>query len=394
MRLTKQKKLGIILAFFALYIFIFRILKFGFFDIENLVTFFAFSTILFTIISESSVAKVIQPLILVLIGLIYVYLENTTFFGYWIFINGCLILYKYNLLSKRFYLKSTLLCFLLVITLFLASVFNAMPIVWFLGYMFFSIVSIVIVYIIFEEDIQKLLKENKEVNQNLLQIKSVSIIGERASSIVHSLKNNLSQLDAALLYIDEDIDRAKGVASIRDIIREMTRRVDNIMLVSKASYNTEIGLFDASRLLDSILSLFLCEKTFVALTTVKIDIMPEVYLKCIEIHFIMLVENIIKNSIEAIIENDKPGEIHIRLDTGSLEITNNGGPVRQCHGCHKTDWSRQCAVFDRIGNTSKANGSGNGMPQIFKTVNENNWHIKISNKEGHVSYKITFQDTP
>lgn len=396
---TKQKKIGIILSLFSFAVLLLRFFtSSNFIGLETLLILAVSLILLASMFIENNIFKIIQCILLMFLGSFYIIKETNTFFGYWIYINFLILSYKYGYFNKNLNLKVLISLIPLFISLTLATLIvlnSGNPWQFILGYLAFGGVSFLLLYILFEEDLINAVKEKEEINKALLEVKSISIIGERASSIVHSLKNNISQLNASLMYIEENIDREKGIKNIKQIIREINKRVDTIMLVSKSSYSSEKTIFDSSVVLESILSLFMCERTFVALINLETNLKKEVYLESVEIEFIMVVENIIKNSIEAIIEKEelgRMGNLLIILTNDYLEIKNSGNPIHQCKNCKFKRCSKECKVFNRIGNTSKKKGSGNGITQIFKTVNKNKWEIKISNLPDGVSYKIYFKE--
>ena len=393
--LSLQRKIGISISFFTVLLLILRFSNNVSYPIyENVMIISVLLLMISTAILNNKILQSIQCHLFIILGLFYIHSEWKGFTGYWMFINGIILFYKYGYMNKNMVFKSILVgaVFLANLVISISLSLSSFNIIYVIAYSLFTLFSFVILYFLFEEQILKLLSENKEVNEKLLSIKSVSIVGERASSIVHSLKNNISQLNASVMCIEEGVSKDTGIKNLKNIIHEMTKRIDTIMLVSKSSYSTEETVFDAAKLLDGIMSLFLCERTFFELIKVNIDI-KETYLKAVEIEFIMLIENIIKNSIEAIFEKDESGTLTVFLNNEYLEIINSGGSITQCKGCKAlNDCAKECKVFNRIGNTSKKSGSGNGVSQIFKTVSKNNWTIKLTNLEYGVSYKIYFKE--
>jgi sensor histidine kinase regulating citrate/malate metabolism len=88
-----------------------------------------------------------------------------------------------------------------------------------------------------------------------------------------------------------------------------------------------------------------------------------------------MVENILKNALEAILEKGAHGNIRIDLSEGKLTLANNGGAIVKCIDCQ--DSCLNCRKYGHPGQTSKAERTGHGLAQVFGTCRRNGWDLKM-----------------
>jgi sensor histidine kinase regulating citrate/malate metabolism len=146
------------------------------------------------------------------------------------------------------------------------------------------------------------------------------------------------------------------------------------------------------RLLDGIKLVYLEEKVFVQNAKYELDCAPGVLVKASRWDVILLLENLLKNAIEAIVEAKKYGLIAIKLQPGLLTVLSDGGPIKACNGCPLAGKGNclDCPVFSKGGYTTKKTGSGTGLAQVFSAVRAQKWGIAVECGPDTSSFKISF----
>jgi signal transduction histidine kinase len=326
--------------------------------------------------------------------------SSSTFFGFWFMISGAVLLYKYAFFKRFLALKASILVAwtlfwggFFVIQTNIGSYFSALTVLIFL------LASLAILYFAFEEQIRELLKSNSKKDSELEkqkafidQLEPLSVLGERVSHIAHSFKNNLTQLSAAVYYLEEGKNPQRAADRIRSFAVSMSDRIDNVLMVAHAGTKLEPEIIDFGRLLDGVKLLYLEEKLFLQNASYKLDAEKEVFVRAVRWDILLLLENLLKNAIEAIIEKGIYGLIEIKLEKGSLRIANNGGAMPQCSGCAGPSGGSclDCQKIGRPGSTTKKKGSGTGMSQVIGAVRAQGWDMRIENSNDTVAFIISF----
>lgn len=326
--------------------------------------------------------------------------SDVVFFGFWLMISGAVILYKYSFF-KRFPLVKSL-C-MVAWTIFWLSFYllrnNLGSPISALTLLLFLVSSLVVLYFAFEEEIRELARINTKKDGELErqkaiidQLEPLSVLGERVSHIAHSFKNNLTRLSAAVYYLEEGKDPRRAAERIRDFSRTMSERIDNLLMIAHAKASLDPEIIDLGRLLDGVKLLYLEEPHFLKNAGYRLDAESGVLVRAVRWDLILLLENILKNAVEAIIDRRIHGFIEIRLARGILRIADNGGPMPQCAGCPGPE-SGSCLGCPRIGkpgHTTKAGGTGTGLGQVLRTVRDQGWDLRIENSAEGVAFVIAF----
>lgn len=322
------------------------------------------------------------------------------FFGFWFMISGTVLLYKYGFFRKYLALKAApLLAWTVAWSVIFEFRNSEGSAISFVSVVLFLLTSLVILYFAFEEDIRELAKINTKKDGELErqkaiidQLEPLSVLGERVSHIAHSFKNNLTRLSAAVYYLEEGKDPRRAAERIRDFSRTMSERIDNLLMVAHAKASLDPEIIDLGRLLDGVKLLYLEEPHFLKNAGYRLDAESGVLVRAVRWDLILLLENILKNAVEAIIDRRIHGFIEIRLARGILRIADNGGPMPQCAGCPGPE-SGSCLGCPRIGkpgHTTKAGGTGTGLGQVLRTVRDQGWDLRIENSAEGVAFVIAF----
>lgn len=372
---TKQKRIGVVLSLFAFLVFSIQLMSYRF-NYEILISLIVGLLLIGSIFYENNFFKSLQGGVLLSIGLYYTYTYTYNLFGYWIYFGGLALLYRYKLIKDKILLNSIIYGGIYTIILVLAVVTKKEELHLILSYVSFSICSGVLIFMLFEEDIINLVRLNKNKEDEITGLQPVVLLGEKTAAIVHSFKNLFSQLNAATYFIKEDIDKDKGLATLEKVTEILHKRMDALLAISKAGYTLEKKLIDISQTIHNINYILLDDNAYKRNAKIELQVLPNIYAETIELEFILMIENILKNAVDALIEIKKYGLITIYLDHDKLEITNNGGAIASCGDCSQISCVH-CKKYEKIGFTTKETGTGNGLFQVINTVKHNNWDILI-----------------
>jgi sensor histidine kinase regulating citrate/malate metabolism len=159
-----------------------------------------------------------------------------------------------------------------------------------------------------------------------------------------------------------------------------------LLSISRAGFSIERRLLDITQAIMNVKYVLLEDNDYKRNAKLELELSSNVYSEVIELEFIMTLENIFRNAIEAIMETKQYGWIHVLLDHEKLEITNNGGAIKTCTDCALS--CLECKKFSKIGYTTKERGSGNGIPQIIQFARSSGWDIKIKGYDDKTSITL------
>lgn len=256
-------------------------------------------------------------------------------------------------------------------------------------------INLVMLYILFEEEIRELVASNKvkdaeiaEKDAEIARLEPLSVLGERVAHVAHSFKNNLNQVSTALFLLEQLKDHTRAAEKLREFSHTLNERIENILMVSRAGVDLEPEVFDVARVLEGMHQVYLQERTFLERVKTKITLEGPVLVHAVRWDFILLVENILKNALEAIVDAKGQGFIRIDLARGLLTIANDGGPIPLCAHCN--DDCNHCQRYGRPGQTTKAGGSGHGLAQVMATCRNNGWNLRIRTHEEWTIFEVRF----
>jgi C4-dicarboxylate-specific signal transduction histidine kinase len=234
-----------------------------------------------------------------------------------------------------------------------------------------------------EEKVQEELQKNKDKDNLIYQQSKLAIMGEMTRMIAHQWRQPLTSLLAIIQSLEfkdrigklEKKDIQESSLKAKEITYKMSSIIDNFQNFFKPDkQKTEFKLCQTIRK-----TLSLLESEFI---TEEIDLVINTRLEGIKIlnfknEFIQVLLNIIKNSIDALIEmgtKDRRLKIDLILTTKEVlvEISDNAGGI---------DESIIDQIFDPYFSTKSKNGSGMGL-FMSKIIIEEHMNASLTVKNG------------
>lgn len=352
---------------------------------------FAFLFWLTKYLPERSVQIVQVVFILVMSGPVTT-ASPFAFFGMWFYVLGVILLYKYQFLARWTVPKiiGVTVYFLPFLVLSVLSneglTGSAIRVA---DYFIFLASCLVYLYFIFEEEIRDLLVSNRKKDTVLAEkdtalavqaaeiarLEPLSELGERVAHVAHSFKNNLNQLSTVVFYLEHLHDEARAVAKLQEFTKTVNERIENILMISRAGVDLDAEEFDVARLLEGLRQVYLAERTFADHARTELTATEPLMIRAVRWDFILMMENVLKNALEAIIDRGGVGTIRIDLAGGRLTVANDGGAMALCADCR--DSCLDCVRYGRPGQTSKSGGTGIGLAQVFSTCRKNGWGLRV-----------------
>jgi len=325
-----------------------------------------------------------------------------SFFGMWFFVIALTLIFKLHLFPKHQFLAFSL-CVLYFLPWLVAAVYSEPSgqgnYIRVLGYLIFLIVAILTLYFLFEEEIRALLSSNRQKDAaladqavELARMEPLSVLGERVAHVAHSFKNNLSHLKAIGVILEETKDPVKGAEMLNEVSASLNERIENILMVSRAGVDLEPETFDVARVLEGMKFVYLSEPSFAKHIWHEVNIQNTVTVHAVRWEFILMVENILKNALQAVQNQQVRGIVRIELAAGLLTISNNGGAMKLCENCIGN--CLDCHLYGKPGVSSKKGGSGHGLAQVFATCRRNHWALRIRTEEEWTSFQILLTQSP
>lgn len=317
-----------------------------------------------------------------------------SFFAYWLIVFGIVLLYKYDFL-KRGILWKSVVCFLWTF-LWIYITAEQSPYSGFVttvGHLLYMLMVLACLYALFEEEIRDLLAANKrkdveiaEREAEIARLEPLSTLGERVAHVAHSFKNNLSLLGTAQFHLEQGGDAGRALQKLQEFSRSINERIDNILMVSRAGADQSEEVFDAARVLAGLNQVYLTEPAFLQRAKVELEALEATPVMAVRWDFLLMVENILKNALEALTSKGGYGNIRVTLAARVLTIANDGGAMPLCHDCQND--CLKCTLYGRPGQTTKPGGSGHGLAQVFATCRQYGWTCRIRTHEEWTIFEI------
>lgn len=365
---------------------------------------FSFVFIVLNIIGERYATKAIQVLFLFLIAYFIIMTNEIGYqVGYILFIFIYFLSRKYLLFNKNIYVFNTLIISFLVFSIFVSAknftieelTNSGIVSIWHVAnQLLFICATIILIYIVFEDDIIKLTLENQSLNKQIEKSSVFVNLGENISGLVHNMNGDLGLMSLSVSMMEEEVDH-KAVDFVRTGNRNLQAKIRNILTLAKYSQAEEDMEFSINALLYSLLEVFGINKDYKIIST-ETDFHDEVFFYGNPSEISQVFENLIKNAYEALLEKREnqvnQNEIYLpqlkveiegSKDKSQIRFIDNGPGIKACleKDCKKN--CVDCGIF-KVGKTTKSTGTGLGMISVIRTLKkyEGILDIKTSAEEG------------
>jgi len=219
------------------------------------------------------------------------------------------------------------------------------------------------------------LRKNKEKEAHLQRKERLASLGQLAAGVAHEIKNPLNAINLTIDHLgdrlvgDENKQAQQYIATIQNEIKRLDKIVNNFLNYLR-SEELDKKLTDLNDLVKDILHLYdreLAAKNIGLVTNFAEHFKMKVDAARIKTTLV----NIILNAIQAMPDG---GQLVVKTDSKrkSIHITDNGA------GIEKKDIEH---IFDLF-YTTKATGSGLGLPTAYKIIRAHDGDIQIKSEPG------------
>lgn len=306
---------------------------------------------------------------------------------------GVLLGSQYNFLKDRFAFKMLILLPSVLVAGAVSLLIKQQFALYRMVSHFAGTIGLLLVFgAIFSEEIKALLSENRKLQKSMETHKSFVQVGQNVTGLVHNFKGVTQGLEN-YSYLMEKASSRLGEEQlvgysrkIREGVKTLSRRIDNILLATRALNDTELRVVEVNRLLESIVELFNTIRDFKHNVTVHFEFPGEVRLRCNVSECSQIFENIIRNAWEAILERRKGDSRHygeLSVSSSQLEgsvtvlFRDNGIGMEACRRCLNAGQGCLDCERWRVGNTTKQGGTGFGMVYVVDKVRKYGGNLKV-----------------
>lgn len=433
-----QKRIGYIFSFYIIFLIIINTFNelyiFGGLVFLRSIIFkiiMLFEAVIFFWTTKKGLPKVkrfLQTILILLNGLLTLFSDITQiYFGLSFLIFGSLLLLQYDLFEYKFINYIIFIALLLVSAVFiynfyfqespssgglLSEVEQLKDPIKLIVYKTISIISrttfIALFLILFPSIYIDQANFFKTLNELVVKEKeslaSFANIGMMLNSTIHNFNNKIVTFLSSEYIITSTINRYKDLLDPKDYDKiintcqmvkhasdEMTLMIKDIRNLIKSKTNQQLQTYELNKIMEEIVKQFELsyEKKQIEFKLIKES--DPIFIRGNSIHFIQVIENLIKNAIES------SGNPKIIINTGAeplpfIEIKDNGVGIPFCFNCKKRI-CLDCKEF-QIGKTTKKEGSGTGMVYVQNTLKDMKAKMQIeSEKDKGTSITITFTET-
>jgi signal transduction histidine kinase len=237
---------------------------------------------------------------------------------------------------------------------------------------------LVIIWLIFSEQIGAYIRRNKKLEDDAVRVRPFVDIGQNVGGLVHNLRNDILLINNSLYFLQKNEDSSKETLDdLQRSVRQLSGRIDRIMFITREKNEAE--LLDVNELIRAVSELFLCVSDFKKQVKLELDLHDSLFLFGEKSELRQVMENLIKNSWEAISGTGKYGTLTIRSRRadGAIEIVveDTGKGIPACADCTRGD-CMECGNF-AVGKSSKPGGSGYGIVYVRKTVKKYRGSLRV-----------------
>lgn len=224
--------------------------------------------------------------------------------------------------------------------------------------------------------------------------------GRNTAGLIHDFRNYVhvltanTQVQLIRLERGKPLDEA-ALEAIQVKIDELTDRISLVNFAVSASPDFQAEEFNVHDLVRSVIYPFTISKDIRFKIELGCEVPPRLFLVSYRQHLLRILENLVRNSCEAIMETFPQGEeshainyfgrVIVRVmpeNNGCTFLVEDTGPgIALCNECKKNQACMECQNF-KIGKTSKSYGSGWGMVNVRERVKDLEGQMTIKSQLG------------
>ena len=271
-----------------------------------------------------------------------------------------------------------------------------------------TLIAAPVLYWIFEIDYLRMRNEKHRLEVLSTRNQPFVEFGRNVTGIVHDFKNDLGLFHTFGQYLSilegEPLDQDQ-VRRYRGYVDRLGSRINQIMTVTQGSqrYGEEVG--ELQTLMRSVMYVFQSNLDFKRVIDFQVEMPPQaIYGYYPPAVLISILENLIRNSCEALVESVEAGKIQpgrARLtvtlalqEREPIIVVRDEGPgIPFCDSCGVAN-CLDCPKFIE-GHTTKINGSGVGMVTVRRLSRQYGIAVHMRSYRGHgVSSRIVVKRAP
>ena len=291
---------------------------------------------------------------------------------------------RYGLLNKNLPQKLISLSVLLAGSITLSIITFEGSLLSILGSFLFVLFYYCLIYIIFEEEFQKLIRKVEED-------KPLVSLGRNVSMVVHNLKNSINTIENQITFMEEGVvpNDEEGYGLLRRYTDELYERLARLSYSITVNDAAHEDIIDLSMIAGSVVETLNLDRDIRNRVTIYTAFHRGVCVRAVPLDVKEIIENVLINAVEAMPSDrmDK-GSITLSIrndeeqDLALVEITDDGVGIPDWT---EEDNARESSLFSnrfRLGRSTKTGGTGQGMIYIMQTLHRYKGDIKITSHKG------------
>jgi len=215
----------------------------------------------------------------------------------------------------------------------------------------------------------------EKTKERLEKLKYLAVLGELTSNIAHEIRNPLNAISASISVLQYDLNIDKENTKLLDIIREETKRLDNIISVYLNYTNNrriKFAYHDIKKTIEEVILLLNMDENVMENIKIRSHFHNDIpKLKFDHDSIKQVLWNILINSVQSI---EAGGIINLTVgrnrDLVSISIQDNGKGIPK-HNLKK--------IFKQFF-TTKSGGTGLGLSIVKRILDQHEWSIKVDSK--------------
>lgn len=293
------------------------------------------------------------------------------------------LMYRYGMLKTGVWWRLALVVvFSLVVTITTTFLYEDATLSLAINQLAIGVAAVFLTYYLFEDDFLKARKARDKLQEESELNRPFVAFGRHAAGVVHDLKNDVNLVTAysTLLSMkakDEEPLTEEDAERLRHYVDRIKGRIDLVRYASGAGGQAEEHI-NVRRVCRAATYIFEIRPEYRRVIRFRVLVEDDsLYVYGRRASILSILENLIGNACEAMVDadgNPQPGPKQLTIaatainGTVLISVADTGPGIKACREC-KEDNCLDCGVF-RIGQTTKADGSGLGLFSVRNQVEQ------------------------